>query len=452
MYSIIDIETTGGAGRHDKITEIAIFVHDGEKVIDQFVSLINPECSISPQITTITGITNEMVAHSPKFFEVAKRIVEITEGTIFVAHSVNFDYSFIKNEFKRLGYNYNRKRLCTVKLGRKFLPGHASYSLGNICEDLDISIHGRHRAEGDAAATVKLFDIILEKCGDNLLTDSKQWVTNLPNDLDRKIVESLPEEKGVYYFYNKEKALVYVGKSNNIYSRILSHLGNLKSNKAMRMREDIADISYETTGSELVALLLESDEIKAHQPHYNVSQRRTSFLWGINALYDFNGYLNLEIVKNKKEQKSQLSFSNKAEVTNYIEQLVNEHRLCPKLCGIYKAEKTCFNHMIGKCDGACVGKEEVDEYNARVQHVLKGFKYKDDNFVLIDEGRSETEKSLVVIQEGRYVGYGYIEDDCSISTIEEAVNYIFPKEENKDIRKIITSYMDKNKGLKVLRF
>ena len=161
LYTIVDIETTGGSSRNDRITEIAIIVHDGEKVIDQFVTLINPERSIPYFITGLTGISNEMVADAPKFYEVARKIVEMTEGRIFVAHNAGFDYHFIRQEFKSLGYPFKRDILCTLKLSRRFIPGLRSYSLGNLCEEINIKINHRHRARGDAEATVKLFEMLL---------------------------------------------------------------------------------------------------------------------------------------------------------------------------------------------------------------------------------------------------------------------------------------------------
>lgn len=163
MYSIIDIETTGHSVQVGKITEIAIYVHNGQQITQSFSSLVNPECDIPESITRLTGINNMMVKHAPKFYEIAKTIVELTAGTIFVAHNVMFDYSFVRQEFKRLGYDFQRKTLCTVKLGRKYLPGHRSYSLGNICSDLNIKIEGRHRAAGDALATVRLLEMIMER-------------------------------------------------------------------------------------------------------------------------------------------------------------------------------------------------------------------------------------------------------------------------------------------------
>ncbi len=163
MFAIIDIETTGNSYKYGKITEIAIYQHNGSTITNSFHSLIYPEMDIPLFITELTGIDNKMVKGAPRFFEIAKKIVEMTSGRTFVAHNVQFDYKFIKEEFSRLGYNYNCKTLCTVKLARKLLPGHDSYSLGKLCNDLGIKINGRHRADGDALATVKLFELLLNK-------------------------------------------------------------------------------------------------------------------------------------------------------------------------------------------------------------------------------------------------------------------------------------------------
>jgi DNA polymerase-3 subunit epsilon len=176
LFTIIDIETTGNSSGNGKITEIAIYQHNGQNITDSFSTLINPEIDIPYFITKLTGINNEMVKNAPKFYEVARKIVELTAGRTFIAHNVHFDYSFVKEEFKRLGYNFNRKTLCTVQLSRKLLPGHKSYSLGRLCDDLGIEINGRHRAAGDAYATVKLFEILLER---NKLLHESEVLNNL---------------------------------------------------------------------------------------------------------------------------------------------------------------------------------------------------------------------------------------------------------------------------------
>ena len=296
MYAIIDIETTGGSARIEKITEIAIYQHDGEQITGEYVSLVNPERNIPYFITNLTGITNEMVEDAPRFFEIAKNIVELTEGRTFVAHNARFDYSFIRQEFKSLGFKYSRNLLDTVALSRKLLPGHRSYSLGNICKDLNISINGRHRAAGDALATVRLFEILMrrdmeENSGKPLLMKNTR-LSKLNPKLDIRKIENIPEEPGIYYFYNEKGDLIYIGKSRNLQQRISTHLSNNTSNRTMEMRDQIADIDWDSTGSELIALLKESFEIKANKPIYNRAQRRTGFQWGIFSFTDKNGYLN----------------------------------------------------------------------------------------------------------------------------------------------------------------
>src|SRR5512133_210606 len=197
MYAIIDIETTGGSARLEKIKEIAVYLHDRNKITEEFVSLVNPERNIPYFITNLTGITNEMVENAPRFYEIAKQVVELTEKRTFVAHNARFDYSFIREEFKSLGFAFKRDILDTVALSRKLLPGHKSYSLGNLCKDLNITINGRHRASGDALATAKLFEMLLprdkELNGSSLLMKNHK-VSKLNPGLDLKKLENIPEE------------------------------------------------------------------------------------------------------------------------------------------------------------------------------------------------------------------------------------------------------------------
>ncbi|MBW1792160.1 MAG: GIY-YIG nuclease family protein, partial [Deltaproteobacteria bacterium] len=270
MFAILDIETTGGSPKTEKITEIAIFFHDGEKVVDEWSTLLNPEKPIPYFITGLTGITNEMVADAPRFYEVAKKLVERTENCTIVGHNVSFDYSFIKSEFKGLGFEYDRKTLCTIKLSRKIFPGHKSYSLGKICKELGIEIQDRHRAAGDALATVKLFELLRDNQngvdGLNIISEPSGRYKNLNENLVVEDIQKLPEGCGTYYFFDEKQQLLYIGKSKNIRHRVLAHLGNASSKRAIEMKQRIHSISYELTGSELIALLKESKEIKAQKP------------------------------------------------------------------------------------------------------------------------------------------------------------------------------------------
>ena len=249
MYTIIDVETTGQTNR---ITEISVFKFDGEKVVAEFTSMVNPEDYIPPYITALTGIDNEMVANAPVFADIAPQLISITEESIFVAHSVNFDYNVIGMEFKRLDIDFRRKKLCTIRLSRKLFPGHRSYSLGKICRELGIEIVDRHRARGDAEATVKLFKKLLaqedasEVFGTFLKRNSRE--STLPAHLPRAVFEDLPNAPGIYYFRNKKAKILYVGKAKDIKKRVLSHFHD-KKQKALDLCRDTAHIDFELSGS-----------------------------------------------------------------------------------------------------------------------------------------------------------------------------------------------------------
>ncbi|MEL6141015.1 MAG: exonuclease domain-containing protein, partial [Bacteroidota bacterium] len=275
QYAIVDIETTGGRANRHRITEIGIVLFDGEKITDTYETLINPEAPIPAGITELTGINQEMVKDAPKFYEVARKIVEMTEGTIFVAHNVRFDYEFIREEFRRLGYTFSRRKLCTVRLTRKVFPGLPSYSLGNLIRHFGITVNARHRALADASATTELLQLALQRKDTqedvDLLVNMGIKETRLPKNLSIDRIQNLPEECGVYYFHDTSGRVIYVGKSTNIRKRIAQHFADT-TQKGKDIRERVADISYEETGSELIALLLESEEIKRLEPNINRAQ------------------------------------------------------------------------------------------------------------------------------------------------------------------------------------
>ncbi len=457
MFAILDIETTGGSPDTEKITDIAIFFHDGQKIVDEWATLVNPEKPIPYFISGLTGITNEMVADAPRFCEIARELVERTEDCTIVGHNVNFDYGFIKSEFKRLGFNFERKTLCTVKLSRKIIPGHKSYSLGKLCKELGIEIIDRHRAAGDALATVQLFELLQKKQKDKdglpLLNESDRPYKNLNGRLKPENISTLPEACGCYYFHDDKQQLLYIGKSKNIRHRVLSHLGNTKSKRALEMKARIHSITYEETGSELIALLKESKEIKELNPIYNRAQKRSALYWGLYTGKDEYGYKTFSIRKISETPDDPVtSFNNKKEARETLTRLVEKHWLCQKLAGLYQTEGACFHHSIRQCNGACIQAEAVSTYNKRAEELLKSFRIDRGNVLIIDRGRNKDERSLVRIEKGMYMGFGYLSLNESYLGIEEMLDCIQPALDNRDVRQILKNWLKSNKVEKMLYY
>jgi len=447
MYAIIDIETNGGSLRNSKITEIAIYKHDGEKVVDSFISLINPETDIPEFITQLTGISNKMVFDAPKFYEVAKDIIEITKDAIFVAHSVNFDYTIIRNEFNNLGFDFNREKLCTVKLSRKLMPLQPSYSLGKLCDNLGIAINGRHRAGGDAEATVKLFEMLISIDSNKVTAGNiKSGDPKFENpNISAEQISSLPQEPGVYYFFNSTGALIYVGKSKNIRKRVMSHMLNSQTKKGLAMRKEIADVDFEVTGNELVALLKESHEIKQKNPFFNSAQRNAYFQYGLFTDQQLDGYIRLELRKLKEGSLPLTVYGSQKEGVEHLYKLNEKHALCLTLTGLNKEKGACFHYKIKQCKGACIGMETAEDYNKRVVDILSSFRFTIQNVYVVDKGRSLNERTIVQIKDGRYVGFGFV----PLQTIHKGSTYlnkaIKTYANNREVQHILNTFI--NKGI-----
>jgi DNA polymerase-3 subunit epsilon len=458
VYAIVDIETTGGNTNSDRITEIAILIHDGQQVVEEFSSLINPGRRIPYRISTLTGITDAMVSSAPKFYELARRVVEMTEGKTFVAHNAKFDYNFIKNEFKSLGFEFKRKQLCTMALSRELHPGLRNYSLGGLCKTFTIDTSVLHRAKADAEATARLLELLLQVRAGRIANGGIEVETGLGRlsadaNLHKDLIDTLPHETGVYYFYNKDHNLIYIGKSVDIRGRVLSHFSNNTTSKALELKHNIAHIRYSITGSELVALLKESEEIKLNKPIFNRAQRRTRFHAGLFAEYDEGGYLNFKVERLRKSGPEPVSlFSTVKAARSFLEYVIDLHALCLTKCGLHRIQGACFNHSIHKCKGACVNLEYPIDYNLRAELVLDHLRYRHPNLLIIDKGRREGEKSLVLVEGGRYMGYGFIEDELVDNDLSLLKQSIDPFMDNKDVRQIIKLYLRQEKPQKVITF
>ncbi len=454
MYCIIDIETTGGNPLRDKITEIAVFLHDGNKVIREYSTLVNPERSIPYFITRMTGITDQMVAQAPRFYEIARDLVEITKDSVFVAHNSSFDYNFIRQEFRSLGYSFSLDQLCTVKLSRKLLPGKASYSLGKLCKELNISITNRHRAAGDALATVKLFELLLAQSGGGLFPEllaATSHLKHLNPELTRQKIEKLPETTGVYYFMDQENRIIYIGKSKNIRQRVLTHLGRLNSKKALEMVGRIHDIDFEETGSELAALMLESDEIKQHQPVFNRRQRRAFYNYGLYSVLSEEGYLNLLIESTSQPKRPHTTFASREKARDFLFELVDKFNLCQNLSGLYSTHGACFQYAVKQCQGACLGKEPPESYNQRVEQALLYSALPSQHMILIDKGRFHEEKFLVAIENGKIIRKGYLDEEMIQASHPESLKELISlSADNRDLRQIVSGFLRNRKVEQVL--
>jgi DNA polymerase-3 subunit epsilon len=437
IYTIIDVETTGKTNR---MTEISVFKFDGETVIDEFTSLVNPNSFIPAHITALTGIDNALVANAPSFEEVANDILSITEDAVFVAHNVNFDYNVIQSEFKRLGMEFNRKKLCTVRLSRRLLPGHRSYSLGKLCKGLDINLVDRHRARGDAEATVILFGLLLQQSEADAVfkefLNKNSRESTLPPNLPKETFENLPNTAGIYYFKDKKGKVIYVGKAKDIKKRVLSHFYS-KTKKSLDMIRETGDIDFENSGSELVALLMEDAAIKHHFPIYNKVAKRTIQSFSIFSYEDRKGILHLASNKGRLVPNPIITFYNVRDVRAFTEKLCAKYNLCPKYCHLQEAVSECSHYNIKNCKGICKDDESVEAYNNRVLEAIYDISDNKDDLILKEKGRNTNEDAFVMIKGGAYAGYGFIEKGEAVNHIDDLEAFLIPQKNNMDIQKIL---------------
>ncbi len=445
-YAIVDIETTGGSPQWHRITEIAIFIHDGNQVVDSWQSLINPQRTIPGNISMLTGITNEMVSDAPIFSDIAEKVLEFTQDAIFVAHSVNFDYGFIKQEFERIGINYNRKRLCTVRLSRKVFPGYKSYSLGTICQYKGISIINRHRAGGDAEATAQLLDLILKSenaditINEFLKRTSKE--VSLPPNISKQLFNALPDTMGVYLFHDERGKIIYVGKSQKIKSRVAEHFsGNTHTKTRQMFRNSIFDVSYQETGSELIALLLENELIKKHYPRFNRSNKKFNLNTGVYQYEDQNGFQRLSIGKAGKRDQPLLTFQSNAEALNLILQKVKEFQLCMRLTGVIPNKSTCPAHEGNEvCFEVCHKKQSSTVYNTKFEQAFANERT-NLSYILKTKGRHEEERGFVFVEHGRFLGYGFVSNDEMIYEANELKKYLNVCYDTTDSQTILKRFL-----------
>ena len=431
MYTIIDVETTGQTNR---ITEISIFKYDGTSVIDEFTSLVNPIDYIPPNITALTGIDNGMVADAPLFEEISSAILAITKDSIFVAHNVNFDYRIIAGEFKRLGIDFQRKKLCTVQLSRKLFPGFKSYSLGKLCVSLDVRIADRHRARGDAEATVIIFEKLLAQKNASEVFEAfiKKDTTEsfLPDHLPKTLFDSLPSAHGIYYFRNQEQKILYIGKSKDIKKTVLRHF---KNKKEKALCSETTTIDFELSGSELLALLMQEAAVNRYLPAYNAVLKRNPKSFAIFSYTDRGGIMHLAYKTSKGVPSPHLILYSIRECNTFLERICKKFELRAQFCNL---QEPAFSSLPLQ-RGICSGKEATEAYNRRVSLAIDFISSSTKDAVIKEKGRTPNEDSFVLIKDNRYLGYGFIDRHETIASSQDLENYLITQKDSTNIQKIL---------------
>jgi DNA polymerase III subunit epsilon len=436
LFAVVDIETTGSYASQNGITEIAIVIHDGTKVLDFFESLVNPKMPIPFFIKRLTGIDDDMVANAPEFREIAAHVSSLLQDKVFVAHNVNFDYSFVKYHLAAASFQLDSPKLCTVRLARKVLPGLPGYSLGKLTHYLGITHTERHRAGGDALATADLLAMIVAK-DDGGAIDSmlktKSGEQYLPPHLPVEQIESLPKTTGVYYFYNSAGKVIYVGKALNLRKRVKGHFSN---NKIHRQKQDflkeIYRVSYRECATELMAHILESAEIRKLWPVHNRSQKGYLPNYGLFAYEDQQGYIRFAVEKHRRAIQPIYTFNSLNEGLTRLKEMAKKFRLCLRMCNLAK-----------ECD--CGTHQEPAEYNLAANEAQKWITETLPTFALIDEGMQEYECSCILIHNGNFAGMGYLKDrHKDTETLESLRKNIEPMQDNDFIRNLVLRHAEKH--------
>lgn len=399
-FAIVDIETTGSHAKGHGITEIAVIISDGRAILERWETLIDPGTPIPLHITQLTGITNEMVEAAPTFDAIADELEDLLQNSVFVAHNVGFDYAFIRGHFETMGRVWRSPKLCTVRMGRKLLPGHASYSLGRICQDLNIANEARHRAMGDCTATVELFHRMMALDSAEAVVASmlkrgerESW---LPQHVDASDFESLPTAPGVYRFLNEKGTPLYIGMSHNVRHRVRTHFnGSMKSSRRQAFLRDVHRIEGEATGSVLMARLIEDELIRMHWPIHNRAQKSIPMLTALIAYTDQRGFMRLSLQRQKHTKHAIRSFRNAEDARAWLHQCAKEYGIAPELLGLGSD---------GRSDG--VPESERAHHNAAVERLIRKAQ-QSDRWAIVDRGREADEWAVVLMENDQVKGWGF---------------------------------------------
>jgi DNA polymerase-3 subunit epsilon len=420
--AIVDLETTGTRPASDRITEIAILEVNGLELASRWSTLVNPGASIPSAIQALTGISNEMVAAAPKFAELAEALQEKLAGRVFVAHNARFDYGFLRREFARAGIDFSARTLCSVRLSRRLYRGEARHDLDSVIARHGLACSARHRALGDAEALWQFLKVAAAEHGSEVLSVAARQISkqpSLPPHVDRAMIDEIPEAPGVYQFYGENGALLYVGKSRSLRSRVLAHFSSdMRSEREMALAQALRRIDWQRTAGELGALLREARLVKALGPAYNRQLRESGSACG----FVFDGKrLRLahshEIDADTLPLVRGLSRSKKTAL-QALRSLADQEGLCLQTLGFEKGRAgTCFRHQIGRCAGVCAGKENIHLHHARAAAALgrlasAAWPYRGP-VGIVEHDRERDATEIHVVDRWCYVGSARSEDELA---------------------------------------
>ncbi|UZE96882.1 exonuclease domain-containing protein [Alkalimarinus alittae] len=426
-FVFIDLETTGGRPPGDRITEIGLKKVVNGQVVDEWQTLVNPEVTIPPFIENYTGITNEMVQDAPLFSAVADTLKRKLEGAVFVAHNARFDYSFIKSEFRRVNEPFSAKVLCTVKLSRQLYPQYIKHGMDALIARHDLPAAPRHRAMGDVDSMLAFYVHALSECGNDAVESAISKILkrpSLPSNLPADVLDELPQTFGVYRFYGENDVLLYVGKANNIYQRVMAHFSSDHSTaKGVVMTQSIRRIEWTETAGELGALLLELEQIKGLKPIYNKRSRAVDSFYTYTLIPNKQGYLSLKLVQDVDITRLDSAFGlfkSKKIAEKALQGINAANELCATLLGVDIGLGPCFQYKLGHCKGACLGEEDVARYNLRMKiafHSLQLKRWPYNGAVAIKEHVSFIDKTHIHIIYG-WIHLGTVESEEALEDFD----------------------------------
>jgi DNA polymerase-3 subunit epsilon len=380
--AFVDLETTGGNPAYHRITEIGIVRVQNGELLEEWSSLVNPECPISPYIEAFTGISSEMVADAPLFADLAATVFEKLRGAVFIAHNARFDHGFLRSEFRKVGMAYSADALCTVKLSRHLFPEHVRHNLDVVIERHGLNCSARHRALGDARVLWDLWSKLEREIPAEVFAAAAAHAVlshpKLPAQLPAELADELPETPGVYRYYGADAELLYIGRSNSLRSKILYQLAESRSGKREELATQVQRVDWQQTAGELGAMLLESEWIKSQQPRYNRRARSNAesvTLW----LADASGRVRIQRIDMLEPEDLAESFGvfhSEKDARKALTDIARASQLCLKVLGLEESEGSCFALQVGKCRGACAGKEPLILHAMRLKLALSALKIK----------------------------------------------------------------------------